>query len=279
MSGLTQEGTSRFVEVDGVRIHYHEAGEGPTAILLHGGGPGASGWSNFHGNIDAFSKNFRTVIVDMPGFGESDKPISEEKLGAFNARYLVPMMDKLGIDKAHFVGNSMGGHVALKIAIDQPDRVDRMVLMAPALLVAFIAPNPTEGAKILRTYYHAPGPSRERMRQFLSTLVYDQSHLDEDIVEKRYQRSIEPDIQEWSKHMAPRPDRFEPLWPELSRIQHRSLLVWGRDDRVVPLDRALYMLHQMPNVRLHVIGKCGHWVMVEHPESFNRLCTDFLTES
>ncbi len=273
---LTDENTSAVWESDGLRLHYHEAGEGETVVLLHGGGPGASGWSNFHRNVEAFAQRFRVLIPDLPGFGRSSKPFYEERIGRFNAAVLHRWLADLNVGTTRFVGNSMGGHVALQFALDHPEQVHSMVLMAPALPVAAVSSNPTEGAKALRGYYHGEGPSLARMRQFLGSLVYDPAGVDEATLEERYQRSIDPEIVAWSKRMAPRPERFEPIWKDLDRIACPTLLVWGRDDRVVPLDRSLFMLHQMQDVRLHVFGRCGHWAMLEQPDAFNRLCLDFL---
>jgi pimeloyl-ACP methyl ester carboxylesterase len=273
---FTAESTSTAWEADGLRLHYHEAGQGETVVMLHGGGPGASGWSNFHRNIDAFAGHFRVLVPDLPGFGRSSKPFYEERIGRFNAGVLKQWLDTLGIAKVRFVGNSMGGHVALQFALDYPEMVHSLVLMAPALPVATLASNPTEGAKVLRGYYHGEGPSLERMRAFLGSLVYEPQGVDEATLRDRFERSIEPETVEWSKRMAPRPERFEPLWKELERVGCPTLLVWGRDDRVVPLDRGLFMLHQLPDARLHVFGRCGHWAMLEKPEAFNQLCLDFL---
>ncbi len=274
---LTESATSRVWEAAGLCLHYHDAGQGEAVVMLHGGGPGASGWSNFYRNVDALAQRFRVLIPDLPGFGRSSKPFYEERIGRFNAQVLKQWLDALEIKRVRFIGNSMGGHVALQFALDYPDRVDSLVLMAPAIPVATIASNPSEGAKVLRGYYHGEGPSMERMRAFLGALVFDPQGVDDHTLRERYERSIEPDIVEWSKRMAPRPERFEPLWKDLDRIACRILLIWGRDDRVVPLDRALFMLHQMRDVRLHVFGRCGHWAMLEQPEAFNRLCLEFMS--
>ncbi|MDP3174944.1 MAG: alpha/beta fold hydrolase, partial [Phenylobacterium sp.] len=113
---LTAEGTSRFVQAGDVRIHYHEAGEGPLLIAIHGGAPGAFGWGNFGRNMEALSKHFRTLIVDLPGYGQSDKPPIQGGQYGFYAKIFMAMFDALGIDKAHVVGLATGGGVGIKIA-------------------------------------------------------------------------------------------------------------------------------------------------------------------
>jgi pimeloyl-ACP methyl ester carboxylesterase len=278
MTELTEAGTSRTAKAGDITLHYNEAGQGEALILLHGGGPGASGWSNFRGNIGPLSQHYRVLLVDMPGFGKSAKPYYNEPQGAYNARALRDLLDTLKIQKAHFIGNSLGGHSALKFALDYPDRAGRLIAMAPASanMVTTTTPMPTEGIKLLQGYYRGSGPSVERLKAFIQTLVYDSSWLTDDIIKERYECSIDPEIMKWSKEMGPRPGRIEPLWRDFDKITHPTLLIWGRDDRVVPLDGALFMIHRMKNARLHVFPQCGHWAMIEKQAEFNSLCLDFL---
>jgi 4,5:9,10-diseco-3-hydroxy-5,9,17-trioxoandrosta-1(10),2-diene-4-oate hydrolase len=278
MTELTEAGTSRTAKAGDTTLHYNEAGQGEALILLHGGGPGASGWSNFRTNIGPMSKHYRCLLVDMPGFGKSGKPYYNEPQGAYNARALRDLLDTLKIQKAHFIGNSLGGHTALKFALDYPDRAGRLIAMAPASanMVTTTTPMPTEGIKLLQGYYRGTGPSPERLKAFIQTLVYDSSWVTDEILKERYARSIDPEIQKWATEMGPKPGRIEPLWRDFDKIAHPTLLIWGRDDRVVPLDGALFMIHRMKNARLHVFPQCGHWAMIEKPAEFNSLCLDFL---
>lgn len=280
MTELTEAATSRTAKAGDITLHYNEAGQGDALILLHGGGPGASGWSNFRGNMGPMAKSYRVLLVDMPGFGKSDKPYYDGPQGAYNARALRDLMDTLKIQKAHFIGNSLGGHTALKFALDYPDRAGRLIAMAPASanMVTSTTPMPTEGIKLLQGYYRPPGPSVERLKAFIQTLVYDSSWLTDQIIQERYAKSIEPDIVAWSREMGPRAGRIEPLWRDFDKIAHHTLLIWGRDDRVVPLDGGLFMIHRMKNAQLHVFPKCGHWAMIEHAAEFNSLCLDFLAQ-
>ena len=280
MAALTEAGTSRTAKAGDITLHYNEAGNGDTLIMIHGGGPGASGWSNFRGNIGPLSEHFRVLLVDMPGFGKSDKPHYSESHGAYTARAIKNLMDVLNIPKAHFIGNSLGGHSALKFALDYPDRAGRLVAMAPATanFVNTTAPSPPEGVRLLMSYYRPPGPSVEKLKAFIQTLVYDSSWLTDDIVKERFESSIKPDIVSWTKAVMARPHHIEPFWTEFDKIAHPTLLVWGRDDRVVPLDGSLFMLQRMKNAQLHVYPRCGHWAMVERPAEFNSLCLDFLRQ-
>ena len=206
MSEITEANTSKFADLDGLKIHYHDAGKGPAVVLLHGGGPGASSWSNFKGNIAELSKKYRVIMMDQPGFGKSGRPIYEnEKLGAFAARALRNLLKHLGIEKAHLIGNSMGGHVSLKFAIDYPEATGKLVLMAPAIQVTFLTPAPSEGSKHLFGYYRGNGPTPDKMRAFLNTLVYNQAMVTDELVKQRYEISAEPSTVEWTQKMFSSP--------------------------------------------------------------------------
>ena len=273
---LTEEGTSKFVKTGDLKLHYHEAGGGPTLIMIHGGGPGAGGWSNYRRNVDHFAQHYRVILPDLPGFAKSDKPAVEGGLLTFLARAIRGLMDALDIPGAHFVGNSLGGATTMKFALDYPDRIQRIVFMgAPAL--SLFTPQPSEGIKHLMGYYAPPGPSMEKLRNFLNVMVYDGSQLTDQLIKERYEASIQPDLVA-NPILSPRSRAvFEPGWKDVGNIKHKTLIVWGRDDRTVTLDHSFFLLNQLENVRLHVFSKCGHWAQWEKAAEFNRLVSDFLS--
>jgi 4,5:9,10-diseco-3-hydroxy-5,9,17-trioxoandrosta-1(10),2-diene-4-oate hydrolase len=272
---FTEEATSKFVQAGTVKLRYHEAGRGPTLIMIHGGGPGAGGWSNYRRNVDHFAERFRVILPDLPGFAKSDKPKIEGGILTFMAKAIKDLMDALDISRAHFVGNSLGGATTMKLAVDYPDRADRLVLMgAPGL--ALFTPQPSEGIKHLISYYDPPGPSMEKLRAFLNVMVYDSSALTDQLIKERYEASTQPDLVANPIMSRSTAARFEPVWKDVARIKHKTLLVWGRDDRTVTLDHSFFLLNQLENVRLHVFSKCGHWAQWEKAAEFNRLVTDFL---
>jgi 2-hydroxy-6-oxonona-2,4-dienedioate hydrolase/4,5:9,10-diseco-3-hydroxy-5,9,17-trioxoandrosta-1(10),2-diene-4-oate hydrolase len=163
----------------------------------------------------------------------------------------------------------------MKLAVDYPDRADRLVLMgAPGL--ALFTPQPSEGIKHLISYYDPPGPSMEKLRAFLNVMVYDSSALTDQLIKERYEASTQPDLVANPIMSRSTAARFEPVWKDVARIKHKTLLVWGRDDRTVTLDHSFFLLNQLENVRLHVFSKCGHWAQWEKAAEFNRLVTDFL---
>ena len=265
-----------FAQAGDVRIHYGDAGEGHPVICLHGTGPGANAWANFRLNAGALADHHRALLVDLPRFGRSEKVVVRGPRLDYLSGVIRAFMDALGIARAHFVGNSMGGQAAIKVAIDAPERVGRMVLVAPAPIGhSVFAPMPTETVRMIADYYAGAGPSYEKMRLLMRSLVYDPASLSEAAIRERYEASIAPEVVAANKgpHWA-----HQSLEHELDRARCPTLLVWGQDDRASPLDHGLVMLRKMPQARLHVFARCGHSVQLEHPEEFNRLTLDFLAE-
>jgi 2-hydroxy-6-oxonona-2,4-dienedioate hydrolase/4,5:9,10-diseco-3-hydroxy-5,9,17-trioxoandrosta-1(10),2-diene-4-oate hydrolase len=274
---LTRENTSRFVQAGETRVHYHEAGTGPVLLCIHGGAPGAFGWGNFGRNLAALSRHFRTLIVDLPGYGLSDKPAIQGPRTRFYARTFRDMMDALHIPQAHVLGMATGGTVALKMAIDDPERIDRLVVVsAPGGLSLFQPAPPRPGT---HDYYSGAGPSMERMRASLEGLVYDKTLLTEEVVRERYEASIAPEFMNQAPEgKGGEPGKtLEPLWQDLHRIQAETLIVWGRNNTVVNYDSALFMLTQIPKARVHIHGNCGLWVPYEKREEFNSNVIGFLS--
>lgn len=281
---LTYDATSRTAKVGDLSLHYHEAGSGTPLVLLHGGGPGASAWSNWKLNIGPLAERFQVLMVDQPGYGRSDKPVVEGGMWTFYARVVRDFMDELGLEQAHLVGNSLGGGTTLKFALDYPDRAGRLVLMGPAGgTLPLTSPWPSEGIKMLFGFYAPPGPSREKMEALVNVMSYTPVDAGSELVEERYRAAVEPEAVAFAGALFKAFQSgeavmvAEELWREVHRIGHRTLLTWGRDDRVLPLDGALYMLRYMPDARLHIFPNCGHWAQAEHAVEFNRLVVDFLT--
>ncbi|MGW3497438.1 alpha/beta fold hydrolase [Streptomyces sp. NPDC001020] len=262
-----------------------ETGEGPVLVMLHGGGPGASGVSNYLQNLPALARHFRVVLPDQPGFGDSYRPDEEDleqrSITEITVDALFQALDALGIDTFHLLGNSLGGAAALAMAQQRPERVTRLVLMAPGGGWLPFGPTPTEGQKEMFRYYNGGGPSEKKMAAFIRTMVFDHKQFGEDVVRARYEASLdESHIAFYHRYNAAfaRRGGMDPLWRELHRITAPTLLLWGRDDRTITLDGAQLMLKQIRDVQLHVFGRCGHWVQLERRREFDDLVTGFLRE-
>jgi 4,5:9,10-diseco-3-hydroxy-5,9,17-trioxoandrosta-1(10),2-diene-4-oate hydrolase len=272
----------RAVSVDGRTIFYAEAGTGPAVVMLHGGGPGASGVSNYSRNIDALAARFRVVIPDMPGYGRSAKGVDRDDPFRFLADAIRGVLDELGIDAAHLVGNSFGGAAALRLALDTPDRVDKLVLMGPGGIGTTRA-LPTAGLKHLLAYYGGDGPSRAKLEAFIRTyLVYDGASVPDELIDRRYEASIDPEVV--TDPPLRRPTGLRTLWRmdltrdrRLTKLATPTLVLWGRDDKVNRPSGGPMLLDLMPNAELVMTSHTGHWMQWERADLFNGLVTEFLS--
>ena len=272
----------RTVRVNGKDIFLAEAGIGAPVVLLHGGGPGASGVSNYARNIEPLAENFRVIVPDMPGYGRSSKGVDRSDPFGYLAKHIRGMLDQLGIERAHLVGNSYGGSCALRLALDSPHRVDRLVLMGPGG-VGTSRGLPTAGLKSLLSYYGGDGPSLDKLRTFIRTyLVYDGSAVPESLIESRYASSIDPEVV--ANPPLQRPAGLSALWRmdftrdrRLHSLQTPTLVIWGRDDKVNKPSGAAMLGKRMPNADVIITANTGHWVQWERADFFNAVTTAFLT--
>ena len=273
--------TERTVRVNGKEIFVAEEGTGPPIVLLHGGGPGASGVSNYSRNIKALAQHFRVIVPDMPGYGRSAKGVDGSDPFGYLADHIRGMLDDLGIDRAHLVGNSYGGSCALRLALDTPHRVDRLVLMGPGG-IGTTRGLPTAGLKSLLGYYGGGGPSLDKLRTFIrSYLVYDGDAVPESLIQTRYESSIDPEVV--ANPPLQRPSGLRTLWRmdftrdrRLSTLETPTLVLWGRDDKVNKPSGAAMLGERMPNADVLVTAKTGHWVQWERADFFNAVTTAFL---
>lgn len=278
---VTAESTSRFVDAGGVRVHYHEAGSGPVLLCVHGGAPGAYGWGNFGANVPGLAVHFRVLVVDLPGYGRSDKPQISGGRYAFYAKVFADMLAALEIESAHVIGMATGGAAAMMLAIEHPQVVDDLVLVSSAGGLPLFTPMPSEGQKLIQAYYGGDGPSRAKMRSYLEMMMYDTSSITEDLVEERYLASVEPEFMTGAPEGRGAQNRpvTEQVWRDVDRIRARTLVVWGRDNRVQGYDNALFLLNRIPDVQVHVYGRTGLWVPFERTGEFNALVVGFLAPS
>jgi 4,5:9,10-diseco-3-hydroxy-5,9,17-trioxoandrosta-1(10),2-diene-4-oate hydrolase len=257
-------------------------------VLLHGGGPGATGTGNYARNIDVFAAaGYRVLVPDLPGYGRSAKDIDQSDPFGDLAVFVRALLDALDIDRAYLAGNSYGGAAALRLALDRPDRVARLVLMGPGGIGTTRA-LPTKGLSALLSYYAGDGPSRDKLRTFVREyLVADASGLTEDLIELRYQASIDPQV------MANPPLRrpsgrgalrtlcrmdFTRDRARLARCPVPTLVIWGTEDKVNRPSGGPYLAATMPDCDLHLFARTGHWAQYEQAARFNRLVLDWLAD-
>ncbi|CAN5493715.1 alpha/beta fold hydrolase [soil metagenome] len=261
-------------------LHYHEAGTGSPLLLLHGSGPGVSGWSNFSENLPVFAEQFRTLCLDMPGFGASPPVVWRRVYSQVAADAVRSFLDIMDIESVDIIGNSMGGNVATEFALAHPDRVRRLVLMGPGgLAVNTLSPPVSEGAR--RLFEFLSDPRRERMVAWVETMVSDPALVTDALIDERMANALKPNVVDITTSIFatfgnPELETSSPLWARAKDLQHRTLIIWGRDDRMLPFEGGLFPFRQMPNAELHVFSNCGHWAQVERKNDFERVVLEFL---
>lgn len=266
----------KFADIgDGLRIHYHEEGRGSPVLFLHGSGPGASGWSNFRRNYPYFAaRGFRAIVPDTLGFGHSSKPDDVDYTLPFLAGALKRFIDALGIERCAIVGNSHGGAMAIQTAIDHPDLVTKLVLMAPGGLEVREAYAKMEGIRTMMKVFLGPeGITREGMRRVFGLQLHDPRTLTEEILDERVQIAVTQPKRVLASMSVPH------LAPELEKIRCPIFAFWGTNDKFCPVSGAMTIAERCKRSRVLLLSECGHWVMVEHPDLFNRLGVDFLSEA
>jgi 4,5:9,10-diseco-3-hydroxy-5,9,17-trioxoandrosta-1(10),2-diene-4-oate hydrolase len=279
--------TEHTVTVAGKPIFAVEAGSGAPVVMLHGGGPGASGVSNYSRNIDALALQFRVIVPDMPGYGRSAKGVDQSDPFGYLADMIRGLLDELGIATAYLIGNSLGGATALRLALDTPRRVDKLVLMGPGG-IGTTRGAPTAGIKSLLSYYSGTGPSRDKLATFIRNyLVYDGASVPDALIDTRYTSSVDPEVVADPPLRRPSgPMALRTLWRmdltrdrRLKRLATPTLVLWGRDDKVNRPAGGPMLANLMPHADLVMASRTGHWLQWERADLFNKLCVDFLSES
>lgn len=261
------------VTAAGRMTNYLEAGTGFPVLLLHGSGPGVTAFANWRLTLPALAQKFRALAPDCAGFGYTErKPDDRYHLDGWVA-HIVGFLDALGVAKTHVVGNSFGGALALALAIRHPERVERLLLMGAAA-----TPFPiTDGLEAVWGYQ----PSLANMEAIMDWFAYDRSLITPDLIRSRFEASIRPGYQEAYSAMFPAPrqphvDALAPAEEALRQLKHPTLIVHGRDDKVIPLASSLRLHALIEPSELHVFGRCGHWTQIEKRDRFNQLAVNFL---
>ena len=264
------------IDAAGIRTNYHDVGDGSPVLLIHGSGPGVSAWANWRLLLPELSRRARVIAPDMVGFGFTERPSGQRyDMDAWVAQAL-GLLDALGVERCDLVGNSFGGALALALAIRHPHRVRRLVLMGSVGVPFEITP----GLDAVWGYE----PSLARMRELLDIFAWDRSLVNDELAQLRYAASIRPGFQESFSAMFPAPrqrwvDAMASRESDIRVLPHQTLVVHGREDRVIPLSNSLTLASWIPRAQLHVYPQCGHWTQIEHASRFARLVADFLAEA
>ena len=266
----------KTIDAGGIETSYLEAGSGETVLMLHGSGPGVSALANWQHNIPTLAQRFHVLAPDIVGFGTTERP--EDIVYSLRTwtDHVWAFMDARGMEKARVIGNSLGGRIALQMATDQPDRIAKMVLMG----TPGVGMTPTEGLAALRAYE----PSHDAMRELLRNyFAVDPAMITDELVQIRYEASIADGAYEAYRAMFFDPrhagSELDITEDEVRAIATPTLLIHGREDKVVALQVSVAMLGLLPNADLHVFSACGHWTQIERADEFSAVVSDYLGRS
>ena len=278
MSAVPSPEVGRSVRTGTFNTNVHDLGQGGgrPLMMIHGSGPGVSAWANWRLALPVLSQSRRVIAPDMVGFGFTDRPAGMAYTMDTWVTQAIDLMDAMDLPQVDLVGNSFGGALALSLAIRHPQRVRRLVLMG-SVGVPFTI---TRGLDDVWGYT----PSIEAMRGLLDYFAYSRELVNDELAQLRYQASIRPGFQESFSAMFPAPrqrwvDAMASAEADIRALPHETLVLHGREDKVIPLSNSLTLAQWIPTVQLHVFGHCGHWTQIEHADRFNRLVGDFLAEA
>ena len=258
---------------NGYRIHYLDEGHGDAVVFLHGSGPGASGFSNFKGNYQHLVEaGYRCLIPDLIGYGFSDKPDDVDHPLSFMVECNKQALDVAGVEKCTVIGNSLGGAIALGLALEYPQLVQKLVLMAPGGLSELAEYQQMPGMqKVFHVFGSGEPVTHEVMKDlFATSLMHDDKYATDELVEERMQI-----MQIMNGHVMATM-QVPVLTARLHELDCPVLGFWSMDEKMMPENGIMAMAKNIRHLRLVLVTQCGHWVMVEHEDMFNRACLDFL---
>ena len=254
------------------KTNYHDLGQGFPVVFLHGSGPGVSAFANWNRLFPLVKEHFRMIAPDMAGFGYTERvPDMVCNMNVW-VRQVIDLIDALGLEQINLVGNSFGGALSLSLAIKYPERINKMVLMG-SMGVSFPL---TYGLDQVWGYT----PSEANMEELLEIFTYDHSFATKELIKTRYESSMQPGFQESFSKLFPEPrqkgvESMAGNQAYIRNIPHETLIVHGREDRVIPLENSYKLLQLIDNAQLHVFGHCGHWTQIEHTDEFADLILSF----
>ena len=255
----------------GYELHYLEHGSGPPVVFVHGSGPGVSAYSNFFPNYRQIAAaGYRALLPDMVGFGWSSKPTGLDYTLDLFTSTLLEFLDRLEISRCVLVGNSLGGAISLKVAIDHPQRVERLVVMGPGGLESRETYFKMPGIQKMVSQFVGAGFDREGLRRLLELLAYDPKTVTDELVEQRL-NILKTQPKDVLARMS-----IPDLTAELGKLRCPLLGFWGIEDQFCPASGYEKILRAVADSRFIMYARCGHWAMIERAQDFNKNVIEFL---
>ncbi len=258
-----------YVDAGGLKTHYWEIGDGFPIIFVHGGGAGADGWGNWHHLMPLFAnEGYRAIALDMIGFGSSAAPDPQQYpySNASRVQHLIHFIEALNLGSVHLVGNSMGGSASLGVAMERPELVNKLILLGSAGRHRPKEEEKSNALKTLQDYEYG----WDKMYQIIRSLTNNQFEIRDELVNYRLQFTANPEVMRAYKAIMKWVQENGMYYEDdlLRQIHHPTLLIHGKNDKVVPVADSWEMLHLIESASLCVLPNCGHWVMIEYPEEF-----------
>ena len=269
-----------------LQVYYTDSGaldtNAPVVAMLHGSGPGSAGSSSFTVNRSSLlDAGFRVICIDFPGWGRSDPVVCTDDRSALNATALDAVLDAARVESpVHLLGASMGAHSAVAFALMRPQRTAKLLLVAGGTGGrSSFHPHLPDGVRAMLDFYSAP--SAPNMQTFLRTVFHDPAVATDDLVNATLKAALaRPEhLSNFSTSLALQPKQFGDVSARLPDITSAVLVVWGSDDRFVPLDIGLQVAMRIPRADLYVMGRTGHVPHLERADEFNRLAAQFFSAS
>jgi pimeloyl-ACP methyl ester carboxylesterase len=263
-----------YIDVDGLKTFYVKAGRGPAVLLVHGGSPGASSLINWRFNIDPLAAaGFTVYAYDQPGYGRTDNPADYSM--ECRVAHAKAFVRSAGLDRFHVIGNSQGSYIAARLALEH-DGVGSFVTTPSGSL----APKGSAESQALARQHNAElrayTPSMENMRELTLGTLFSLDLVTAEAVRARYEMSTGKNFEAQKMRQAAPPPK--PIQDELRRLKTSSLLVWGKNDRGVSVERGILLFELIPGAEFHLFDNCAHWVQWDQAERFNRIVSDFLKQ-
>ncbi len=265
--------TLKHIAVDGINTGYIEAGDGPPLVLVHGGGAGVNGYSNWFATLPLLAKHFHVMAIDMVGFGATDKPDPDDFEYSQQARisHVAGFVEALGLAPANLLGNAMGGGVVLGVAATWPELVDKLILTGSPGVKAKL----NDAVKPVMGYDYTP----EGMARLIKVMTHESFQSPQALIDYRYKNSIDPDVKRgYDATIAWVRERGGLDYEEefIARVRAPTLVINGKQDRIITLVQAYRMLELIENSAGYIMPNCGHWTMIEHPIEFAGVVTQFI---
>ncbi len=275
MNAATRPSTPPYGRIaklpSGYDMHYLEQGKGSAVVLVHGSGPGANGYSNFKRNIAPLAEaGYRVLVPDMIGFGWSDKPADIEYPLDLFVNTLLEFLDVVGVKRCTLVGNSLGGAISIKAALERPALVEKLVMMGTGGIESRETYFAMPGIRIMVSQFVGAGFDRPGLRELLEMLAFDPKIVDDELLEERW------NILQTQPKAVLANMKIPDLSQRLIDITCPVLGFWGTEDHFCPVSGASKILAAVGDSRMVLLAHCGHWAMLEYPDLFNRYVIDFL---